>query len=128
MGRGGRNKGTSWRKGGGGKKRKDGEGEYPPAHILENECFLSYYRDSGLVPADEMDSFAATLRKPLCVSFGITGGVHDPAAIALRDYMEREHLSKMQELVVGGQRVPPPTPISWSLPAFLGSLMSRGAC
>ena len=113
MGRGGRNKGTSWRKGGGGKKRKDGEGEYPPAHILENECFLSYYRDSGLVPADEMDSFAATLRKPLCVSFGITGGVHDPAAIALRDYMEREHLSKMQELVVGGQRVPPPTPISW---------------
>lgn len=86
----------------GGKKRNwnNGQGEYPPPHVLENAAFLSYYRDSGIVPEAEMEAFTAALRKPLCVSFGITGGAHDPAALALRDFMEQEHTSKMGALVV----------------------------
>ena len=55
------------------KRRKSGEGEYPPPHVLENDSFEAYYRGQGLVPDGEWEAFMTTLRKPLGVSFRITG-------------------------------------------------------
>ena len=70
-------------------KKVSGEGEYPPAHVLESHAFESYYRESGVVPEAEWDAFIGRLREPLGVSFRITGHHDDPGATSLRNYMER---------------------------------------
>ena len=91
----------------------NGEGEYPPPHTLESAAFESYYKESGVVPADEWDAFIARLREPLGVSFRITGHHDDPGAASLRAYMEKTHMSKLKDLVLDEQPVPPPYPIEW---------------
>ena len=85
----------------------------PPARSLESEEFEAYYRGQGFVPESEWDDFLATLRKPLGVSFRITGSPNDPSALALRDQLERNHVANMHDLRVDGEAVPAPTPISW---------------
>ena len=96
------------------KRRKHGEGDYPPPPVLISAAFESYYRECGVVDESEWDSFISTLREPLGVSFRITGHPDDPASISLRDYMERQHISMLQGLELpDGQPVPPPYPISW---------------
>ena len=75
--------------GGGGKREKkaNGEGEYPPAHVLESTNFESYYRENGVVPPEEFDAFLACLKQPLGVSFRITGHHEDPEALSLCKHM-----------------------------------------
>lgn len=98
----------------GGYAADGGTDGYPPPPLLENEHFETYYRGLGLVPPSEWDAFLAALRTPLGVSFRITGRPDDPTALALRDWMERKHVQRMQQLVVpGAGAVPPPTPIPW---------------
>ena len=94
-------------------KRQHGEGEYPPPHVLESAAFESYYRENGIVPADEWEQFIGCLRQPLGVSFRITGHPDDPSSLSLRDYMERAHISRLSSLVMDDQPVPPPYPITW---------------
>lgn len=92
---------------------------YPPPHVLENAEFEKYYRGLGIVPECEWDAFISMLRAPLGVSFRIMGHPDDPTALALRDFMEAEHVSRMTELTVPGiGAVPAPSPIAW-LPARL---------
>ena len=55
------------------KRKKSGEGEYPPPHVLDNVSFESYYRGQNIVPEGEWEAFMSTLRKPLGISFRITG-------------------------------------------------------
>ena len=97
----------------GAKKAAPCPGEYPPLPVLESAAFESYYRESGIVPDSEWDAFLSSLRQPLGVSFRITGHPSDPSSIALRDYMERQHVSRLGSLVVDDKLVPPPYPISW---------------
>ena len=52
-------------------------------------------------------------RQPLGTSFRITGHPEDPAAVALRNYMEENHIAHMRELDLDGTPVPPPKPIAW---------------
>ena len=37
-------------------KHANGEGDYPPEHVLENPAFETYYRESGIVPEAEWDA------------------------------------------------------------------------
>ena len=37
-------------------KHANGEGDYPPEHVLENPAFETYYRESGIVPEGEWDA------------------------------------------------------------------------
>ena len=76
-------------------KKQNGEGEYPPPHVLESAAFESYYRESGVVPDAEFDQFLACLKQPLGVSFRITGHKDDPAALSLLNFMERTHISHL---------------------------------
>lgn len=94
-------------------KRHKHDGEYPPAPVLESEAFESFYKGCGVVNSDEWEGFIATLRDPLGVSFRITGHPDDPSSIALRDYMEKHHLSQLLNLEVDGKPITPPYPISW---------------
>jgi 16S rRNA C967 or C1407 C5-methylase (RsmB/RsmF family) len=94
-------------------KRENGEGEYPPAHVLESKAFESYYRECGVVPEGEWDAFLSSLRQPLGVSFRITGHHEDPGSISLRNYMEKAHISRLSDLVLDEQPVPAPSPIPW---------------
>ncbi|KAL3915798.1 MAG: hypothetical protein SGPRY_007077 [Prymnesium sp.] len=96
-----------------GHKRHKHDGEYPPPHVLESELFESYYRESGVIPEAEWDAFIKSLRTPLGTSFRITGHPNDPATCALRKYMEDVHISRMGDLEVSGEKVPPPYPIEW---------------
>uniref|UniRef100_A0A7S4C5M2 SAM-dependent MTase RsmB/NOP-type domain-containing protein n=1 Tax=Chrysotila carterae TaxID=13221 RepID=A0A7S4C5M2_CHRCT len=93
--------------------RENGEGEYPPAPVLESQAFESFYKGQQLVPESEWEDFMATLRRPLGVSFRITGSAQDPQALALRERIERDFVAKMQGMVVDGQPLPPPVPIAW---------------
>ena len=94
-------------------KNADGEGDYPPPHVLESKPFESYYRECGVVPEDEWEAFIGRLKQPLGVSFRITGHDDDPASISLRNYMEKVHIAKLANLVMDEQPVPPPYPIAW---------------
>ena len=94
-------------------KNADGEGDYPPPHVLESKLFESYYRECGVVPEDEWEAFIGRLKQPLGVSFRITGHDDDPASISLRNYMEKVHIAKLANLVMDEQPVPPPYPIAW---------------
>ena len=94
-------------------KRENGEGDYPPAHVINSEAFESYYRESGVVPEEEWDAFIGTLREPLGVSFRITGHHEDPSSTSLRNYMEKAHIAHLGGLVMDDQPVPPPYPIAW---------------
>ena len=76
-------------------KHANGEGDYPPEHVLENPAFETYYRESGIVPEAEWDDFMKTLRRPLGVSFRITGAPSDPGAVALGEFMRARHMSQL---------------------------------
>ena len=39
-------------------KHANGEGDYPPEHVLENPAFETYYRESGIVPEAEWDAMS----------------------------------------------------------------------
>ena len=95
------------------KKNKPAPGDYPPPPVLESEPFESYYREAGVVPAEEWDAFITSLRTPLGTSFRITGHSEDPAAVALLSYMEANHISHMGGLAVDGVPIPQPTSIGW---------------
>ena len=94
-------------------KRKNGEGEFPPPHKLESATSESYYKESGVVPEAEWDSFISSLRQPLGVSFRITGHPNDPEALSLLHHMERAHIIRLGSLLMDGQAVPAPYPIEW---------------
>jgi len=103
----------------GGYAAADGDDGYPAPHVLESAEFSKYYTGLGLVPEGEWDAFIAALQTPLGVSFRISGRPDDPTALALRDYMEAQHVAQMTELTVRGVgALPPPYPIPW-LPARL---------
>eukprot|EP00965_Chrysotila_dentata_P023927 793085-Pleurochrysis_carterae.AAC.4 len=63
--------------------RENGEGEYPPAPVLESQAFESFYKGQQLVPESEWEDFMATLRRPLGVSFRITGSAQGGPMSAL---------------------------------------------
>ena len=81
--------------------------------MLESEAFESYYKAAGVVPEADWDAFITSLKTPLGTSFSITGHPDDPGTCALRKYMEEQHTSKMGNLEVAGEKVPPPYPITW---------------
>ena len=95
------------------KPKKSGEGEYPPPYVLENAKFESYYREQAIVPDCEWDAFMGALRKPLGVSFRITGHEDEPTARSLRALIERKAAHELSGIVVDGEAIPPPRPISW---------------
>ena len=46
-------------------KKANGEGEYPPAHVLESQAFESYYKECGVVPEAEWEAKDAEEREEL---------------------------------------------------------------
>jgi len=161
-------------------KHANGEGDYPPEHVLENPAFETYYRESGIVPEAEWDAvwkpwptrpasaaqaasgscprlaeaqgslerdlalraalgapadrrpepacwprrwedFMKTLRRPLGVSFRITGAPSDPGAVALGEFMRARHMTQLSGSAARSRWPPRQRPSSASVPDSLSA-------
>jgi len=66
---GGRNRGKH---GKARKERQPKKTEYKDI-IMENEAFEKYYNGNGVIPEDEREEFFSAMRRPLPLSFRVTG-------------------------------------------------------
>ncbi len=69
----------------------------------------------GIIPENEWDLFISTLRKPLPVTFRITGGAFDFFAKEIKKKLETLFSKGGQTVTVDGvsHQVDPPRPIVW---------------
>jgi hypothetical protein len=70
---------------------RKGHGEFLDRKQLSNEAFEEYYRVQNVVPDGEWDSFVASLRKPLPITFRINGS--GKFAMELREKMQSDFFS-----------------------------------
>ena len=74
-----------------------------------NARFQWYYRTvNGVISDEEWPAFSAAIRKPLPITFRISG-FRSPAARALRDHLEERFFTRIAEV----SRVPRPRAFSW---------------
>ncbi|KAH6561543.1 hypothetical protein BASA50_009538 [Batrachochytrium salamandrivorans] len=120
------------RKGGRGGKHKDGKGrnklakdrndsepgqDNRPANyvsqdvVMKNDSFTEYYKAQKLVPEAEWEDFMDALKKPLPVSFRITGSRED--AQDLREYMKKVHFPMLQGFAIDDEEITPPNSVPW---------------
>ena len=80
-----------------------------------NEAFETYYKESGVVPADEWEAFLKCMRSQLPVTFRINGG--GKYSLAMRDRMEKDLFSKLgsaEEYVnEAGEKAAKPFALPW---------------
>jgi len=104
---GGRNRG----KHGKAKKERQKKVDYKEI-IMENAGFEKYYSQNGVIPEDEREQFFEALRKPLPLSFRVTGFT-DEARVLLNN-MKAQHLKNIESLVLdNGKTVTPAEPVKW---------------
>ncbi|KAJ7419736.1 tRNA (cytosine(34)-C(5))-methyltransferase [Willisornis vidua] len=85
-------------------------GGYPEI-VKENELFERYYRELGIVPAGEWDTFMAALREPLPATLRITG--YRSHAKEILHCLKEKYFRELQDLEVDGQKVEMPQSLSW---------------
>ncbi|XP_007660945.2 RNA cytosine C(5)-methyltransferase NSUN2 [Ornithorhynchus anatinus] len=86
------------------------EGGYPEI-VKENELFERYYRELKIVPEGEWDRFMEALREPLPATLRITG--YKSHAKEILHCLKNKYFKELQDLVVDGQKVEVPQPLSW---------------
>lgn len=107
---GGRNRGKHG-KGKEGKRRERTNKDYKEI-VMNNAHFEEYYSKNGTVPKDEQVEFFDALRKPLPLSFRVTGSTNQ--AKELIQQMESAHLKDIESLVLdNGKVVKPAEPLPW---------------
>ncbi|OAJ44123.1 hypothetical protein BDEG_27388 [Batrachochytrium dendrobatidis JEL423] len=79
--------------------------------VMENKKFADYYKAQNIVSESDWDDFMAALKRPLPVSFRITGSRGD--ASDLREYMKKVHFPALQGFDIDGEVINPPNPIEW---------------
>ncbi len=70
-----------------------------------------FFQELGFIEAEEWDAFMATMREPLPATFRITG-TRLMAQHVLKCLQEK-YFRQLTEVEVEGERVPPPTPLTW---------------
>lgn len=79
---------------------------------MNNVHFEEYYSKNGCVPKDEQAEFFDALRKPLPLSFRVTGSTSQAKQLIAQ--MEATHLSSIESLVLdNGKVVKPAEPLPW---------------
>ncbi|KAJ1203524.1 hypothetical protein NDU88_007309 [Pleurodeles waltl] len=86
------------------------ESGYPDI-IKENKLFEQYYQELKLVPEGEWDQFMQSLREPLPATLRITG--YKSHAKEILHCLKDKYFKELQDLVVDGQKVEAPQPLSW---------------
>lgn len=86
------------------------EGGYPDI-VKENKLFERYYQELKLVPEGEWDQFMQSLREPLPATLRITG--YKSHAKEILHCLKDKYFKELQDLVVDGQKVEAPQPLSW---------------
>ncbi|KAJ3333179.1 tRNA (cytosine(34)-C(5))-methyltransferase [Blyttiomyces sp. JEL0837] len=112
-GRGGRGGGRGGKRSQGGNKGEKVETvrtDY--VHVpMENDTFERYYQAQGIIKEGEWELFMKTLRTDLPSSFRITGSKSN--ATNFREMMIKNYFPALDKIVIDGEEVPPPYPISW---------------
>ncbi|XP_064398499.1 RNA cytosine-C(5)-methyltransferase NSUN2-like isoform X2 [Halichondria panicea] len=96
----------------GGKKEREGDDSRGAGYrdiVKENELFVKYYQGLGFI--DEWDEFITTMREPLPATFRITGT--RLMAEHVLTCLQRRYFGELAEMVVEGEKVPPPKPLAW---------------
>ncbi|KAI8330569.1 S-adenosyl-L-methionine-dependent methyltransferase [Chlamydoabsidia padenii] len=79
---------------------------------LNNDIMKKYYQAQHIMPSDdEFDTFYASLKTPLPSTFRITGTKNN--AFQIRNFIQNNHVAKMQNVVVDGIKYDPPSAITW---------------
>jgi len=108
---GGRNRGKHGKGKEGGKRRERTNKDYQEI-VMNNVHFEEYYSKNGCVPKDELVEFFDALRKPLPLSFRVTGSTSQAKELIAQ--METTHLSNIESLVLdNGKVVKPAEPLPW---------------
>ncbi|GAB2283327.1 hypothetical protein Dimus_017844 [Dionaea muscipula] len=77
----------------------------------ENAAFEEYYKEQGIVPSDEWDTFMEHLRKPLPAAFRINSSSQFCGDIRLQ--LDNEFVKSLQVEFTGGDEVEPIRPLPW---------------
>jgi len=104
---GGKNRG----KHGKAKKERQKKVDYKEI-IMENTSLEKYYTGNGVIPESEREDFFSAMRKPLPLSFRVTGFTDE--ARVLLDNMKTQHLKNIESIVLdNGKTVTPAEPVKW---------------
>ncbi|KAF8012245.1 hypothetical protein BT93_I0394 [Corymbia citriodora subsp. variegata] len=88
------------------------DGALPWRHsFVQNRAFEEYYREQGIVSADEWDAFMEYLRKPLPATFRINSCSR--FCFDIRSQLESEFSSNLQAEFIDGNEVEAVRPLPW---------------
>lgn len=112
-GRGGKRGHSSEGAGGPPDKRQRTDPWRKPEDIPSNGGFEEYYKEQGVCPPEEWDTFLLCLKKPLPITFRING--QGKFADRLVAQMESNFLKQFTEepVVLDGEEVEKPHPLAW---------------
>jgi len=80
--------------------------------VMENDGYVKYYSGNGVMAKEEHDAFFAAMRRPLPLSFRVTGFTDE--AKVLLDNMKNQHLKNIEDVVLdNGKTVTPAEPVCW---------------
>lgn len=71
--------------------------------VMENEGYVKYYSGNGVMAKEEHDAFFAAMRRPLPLSFRVTGFTDE--AKVLLDNMKNQHLKNIEDVVLDNGKV-----------------------
>uniref|UniRef100_A0A3Q3EGI1 tRNA (cytosine(34)-C(5))-methyltransferase n=1 Tax=Kryptolebias marmoratus TaxID=37003 RepID=A0A3Q3EGI1_KRYMA len=79
--------------------------------VKENKLFEHYYKEQGLIPEGEFESFMEAMREPLPATIRITG--YKSHAKEILHCLKEKYFKDIQELEIDGQKIEAPQPLSW---------------
>ena len=71
--------------------------------VMENEGYVKYYSGNGVMAKEEHEAFFAAMRRPLPLSFRVTGFTDE--AKVLLDNMKNQHLKNIEDVVLDNGKV-----------------------
>uniref|UniRef100_H3CV39 tRNA (cytosine(34)-C(5))-methyltransferase n=1 Tax=Tetraodon nigroviridis TaxID=99883 RepID=H3CV39_TETNG len=79
--------------------------------VKENKLFEHYYKEQGLVPDGEFESFMEAMREPLPATIRITG--YKSHAKEILHCLKDKYFKDILELEIDGQKIEAPQPLRW---------------
>jgi len=79
--------------------------------MKKSERYEAFYRTQKLIPDDEFEEFMEILKRPLPITFRITG--YKGEAQEILNIIKGKFFQEVLDIELNGERVPPPAPLSW---------------
>ncbi|KAK9458358.1 S-adenosyl-L-methionine-dependent methyltransferase [Dipodascopsis uninucleata] len=76
-----------------------------------NQAFVDYYREQGIIPQGEWDTFYDSCKTTLPVTFRFTGSKQH--AFDIRDILVKEYIPFLTDITWDGEKVEAPTSLPW---------------